>query len=870
MNNEQSEQYFSQIEFNNTMGTTDDLNTNVLLKALGKEIKSGDSFLRLNNFSSFGYWSDPSIFHSHKHYNCGVDGLENIGIELVAQERDIYAVKKMMTHLRALKSCLRSRKDLSPEQKKILEFKIYCLHLGSRQKYIRDQMFYSYKSNKESKTRSSTELKKVFRVPEVTQSERNKGYVIRGISYADFWFPKKKNSSEFQPASPFTFLPRFAIRDREKASPSDTHLLMDVSVSHQLVSKLVSNSKASGVISFGFKFYDVLRKNINFKRQIKRDLVIIQQKTLENQFTSDRVYRILSDEEEFNKIWEMPKFSRPLRIFQQPRLLNNIELKPYQILGFSWLYYMFNNGINALLADDTGLGKTIQVISLYAFLRESKNITGPHLIMAPKSVLITWKSEFEKIWPGCRVVDYTKKSHPRANLFQNVVSRCDFDVLLTRYSIAKNDAHLLNQITWRTIVFDEGHTLKNDKTILTKAIFTYYSEFRVILTATPFQNNLKELWALLYLISPLNFPSPIIFNQCFNELEAEEPDSEIISKIVEKLHSILKPFTLRRDKRDTDIYLPDKYEVTIKCSCSNLQRHIQSKVESGGYNLSQQIFILKRLANSPVLFLPVQSYSCIELDYLLSRTPKLRLLDRIVSMLIKTGHKFLIYSQWTSMMDLIEILLKSRLVNFARIDGSYTSSKRNSVIESFTKTDSSLNGLLLSTRSTSVGLNLQVADTVILFDSDYNPSIELQASSRVHRTGQKNKVLIIRLMTLNTGEESILNISNKKYVIGQRVFVPGAFSINKEKVESKITEHNLKDMIDPSDEDLINLISRGDKSDFLRLKMGHSESPNILEEETSYQSFDEECVNNYIKLINRSKRRETVESDEIDEFEDVD
>jgi SNF2 family DNA or RNA helicase len=530
--------------------------------------------------------------------------------------------------------------------------------------------------------------------------------------------------------------------------------------------------------------------------------------------------------------WNPPVFTHGIHL-----IATNIDLHTHQVEGVSWLVHLFDHHVNAILADEVGLGKTLQIIAFLAFLKEQRRIPGPHLIAMPGSVLATWKDEFAKWLPGCTAICYYGKRGPRRNLFENVIARTEFEVLLTPYSILEKDAELLATVAWRVIVFDEGHRLKNPKANVYKLVDDVYcADFRIIATATPFQNDIEELWSLLYLIAPHAFSSAEVWNSFFKSLDGSQ-DRELI----ECLHEILRPYILRRVKSDLDFDIPKKLEITIKCSPAPIQtealkRSLQFQLDAG-----QKRVLSRKLSNSPALLLAERP----PINWLISRSPKLRILDQIINKLVITNHRFLIYSQWTSMMDIICDFLRWRQVEFLRIDGSVTTRRRLEIMSEFTRPGTPYSGLILSTRSSAFGLNLQVADTVVLFDSDYNPFIELQASSRVHRLGQVNVVVVIRLMMVATGEEKILRLSRRKFVLGNEIIEGGKFNFKVSEEDRKKAIDDLSapppELVDPTDEQLNSVLSRAPE-DIGVMQFGRTGEYGGVDEEESFAEWDEKVL----------------------------
>ena len=646
---------------------------------------------------------------------------------------------------------------------------------------------------------------------------------------------------------------------------------IDLKQTLPVVKSVLSASASLIISSHAFDFFSRMRQNYQISHKLAQNLAMRQIQLETNKQTemlSEMTRNIESiadaDDDDFFQFWEPPIFTHGIRIYPQPTNLDSsVHMHKHQIEGMSWLIHLYDHHVNAILADQTGLGKTLQVISFLAFLNEYRHISGPHLVVMPNSVLEIWRNEFLKWYPAANTILYIGKRKRRRNLFENSIMRTDFDVLLTSYMVLMMDIDLLSEVSWQVIVFDEAHKLKNQKTELFSKVNLLYSDFRILSTATPFQNDIDELWSILFLIAPEKFCSLSIFKEFFRELESRKPLDDRVERTLKRLHEIIRPYLLRRIKNDLDFDIPKKLEVTIKCSPSPLQSEIIDKAlelsKTTPFKSYQKILLSRKVSNSPILFLDKSSFARLPPVYILSRSPKLQILDRILKKLILTGHRFLIYSQWTTMMDIIQIFLRYREINFARIDGSVPDRERMRIIQNFVAPGSLKQGLLLSTRSSAFGLNLQVADTVILFDSDYNPFVELQASARVHRLGQKNVVVIIRLMMNGTGEEHILRVSRKKFILGHQIIEAGRFNLNQKKGnenDGEEDENDVSDIIneltskppeippDPPDDILDGVVARSSEELFTLQSRSSSQT---FPEEEGFKELDEEIIEKVIK-----------------------
>ncbi|CAG99218.1 putative ATPase [Kluyveromyces lactis] len=542
--------------------------------------------------------------------------------------------------------------------------------------------------------------------------------------------------------------------------------------------------------------------------------------------------------------------------FMQPSFLKNCQLKPYQKEGLNWLITLYENGLNGILADEMGLGKTIQSIALLAFIYEM-DTKGPFLIAAPLSTVENWMNEFARFAPDIPVLKYYNSEGQAARhammgkFFKNNKGE---GVIITSYEIIIRDIELILSYQWKFLIVDEGHRLKNINCKLIRELKRINTSNRLLLTGTPLQNNLGELWSLLNFILPNIFSDFEIFNKWFDFSDLNlESSSEKLTKIINdeleknlisNLHTILKPFLLRRLKKNVLAgSLPPKREYIITCPVTPLQKKYYKQALKG--NLKQTIqkqaikdfftlnaeyigtvsnksirdFIewklsadsqdipndnigkmeklydmhihkellnkrlqnmmiqLRQIVNSTYLFyFPLLEPTDLTLENLLKTSGKLQVLQKLVPELIKKKHKVLIFSQFVSMLDLIEDW--SELNNFisCRIDGSMQNNSRKEQIEEFSKKGSKANLFLLSTRAAGLGINLTAADSVIIFDSDWNPQVDLQAMDRAHRIGQTKPVIVYRLYCDNTIENVIMTRAVNKRKLEKLVIQMGKFN----------------------------------------------------------------------------------------------
>ncbi|KAL1608413.1 transcriptional regulator [Paraconiothyrium brasiliense] len=474
-------------------------------------------------------------------------------------------------------------------------------------------------------------------------------------------------------------------------------------------------------------------------------------------------------------------------------------LKEYQLKGLQWMISLYNNNLNGILADEMGLGKTIQTISLITYLIEKKQQPGPYLVIVPLSTLTNWNNEFDKWAPSISKIVYKGPPNQRKQ-HQQQIRWGQFQVLLTTYEFIIKDRPILSKIKWLHMIVDEGHRMKNQNSKLSSTITQYYTtRYRLILTGTPLQNNLVELWAMLNFVLPTIFKSSKSFDEWFNtpfantggqdKMEMTEEEQLLV---IRRLHKVLRPFLLRRLKKDVEKDLPDKTERVIKCNFSALQAKLYKQLvtnssisvsdgkggKTGMRGLSNMLMQLRKVCNHPFVFEAVEDQmnpSKLSNDLLWRTAGKFELLDRILPKFKATGHRVLMFFQMTQIMNIMEDFLRLRGMQYMRLDGSTKADDRSDLLKDFNAPNSPYFCFLLSTRAGGLGLNLQTADTVIIFDSDWNPHQDLQAQDRAHRIGQKNEVRILRLITTNSVEEKILERANYKLDMDGKVIQAGKF-----------------------------------------------------------------------------------------------
>ncbi|GKT70210.1 lymphoid-specific helicase [Colletotrichum tofieldiae] len=592
-----------------------------------------------------------------------------------------------------------------------------------------------------------------------------------------------------------------------------------------------------------------------------------------------------------------------LAMASQPKLMTGGEMRDYQLEGLTWMAEICIQGLSGILADEMGLGKTVQTISLIAHTRE-QNYLGPHLIVAPLSTLSNWMDEFEKWCPDIPVVLFHGDAKQRAKIkreqldpnMKNGMPTKKFPVVCTSYEMVLRERATLAKFQWAFIIIDEGHRMKNFESKLFQELENFTSATRLLITGTPLQNNLRELWALLHFLMPGIFKDWEAFEEWFNfdDLQDEEGTEEFIAdrenqELIKKIHVILQPLLLRRVKADVAAHLPkkreyilfapmtkeqtdiynaindknvdtraylenksakssrqstpstttrgrvtrgrrryvdsdpddedklsddefeaklareaeddDKDDATIVMSAEE-QRRVnileQAKKEMSAKKLGNPDMQLRLVCNSPHNFFDPWSYedSPPVDESIVTSSGKMLMLDRLLPVLFAKGHKVLIFSQFKTQLDILQDYCELRKWNACRLDGSVSQESRRDQIKEFNE-NPEFKIFLLSTRAGGQGINLASADTVILFDSDWNPQQDLQAQDRCHRIGQNRPVIVYRLATKGTVEEELLLSADAKRRLEKLIIKKGSFKTMGQKVNLKedLDKETLKSLL---------------------------------------------------------------------------
>ena len=428
------------------------------------------------------------------------------------------------------------------------------------------------------------------------------------------------------------------------------------------------------------------------------------------------------------------------------------ELRPYQEQGYKWLLRMLSSGIGVCLADDMGLGKTIQTLSLLLKLKEQ----GPSLIVAPTSLCHNWSSESEKFTPGLNIKFY--RGPDRSDLLRSLESG---DVLITSYGLILQDIDFLKDIYWNVVVLDEAQMVKNSGTLRSKSIKLLQSKSRVALSGTPVENHVGELWNIFDFLNPGFLGTRSYFQENY-ALPIEK-------KIPGKLHKLkekVKPFILRRLKKNVLKDLPDSQESILYVDLNQEEQEIYKankylvakKLNKSKKEKRQKRNKIEILAEITRLRKMTSNFELSEVyDGISSKTEAVM---TKVEELVENDHQALLFSQFTSHLDILEENFKKQGLSYSRLDGSMSTGLRNKAVERFNSGDCNL--MLISLKAGGYGLNLTAADFVLHLDPWWNPAVEEQASARAIRIGQKKKVNVIRFISASTIEDEIVKLHSHK------------------------------------------------------------------------------------------------------------
>ncbi|XP_037928095.1 uncharacterized protein LOC119662531 isoform X3 [Teleopsis dalmanni] len=497
------------------------------------------------------------------------------------------------------------------------------------------------------------------------------------------------------------------------------------------------------------------------------------------------------------------------------------SLRPYQLEGLNWLKFSWFNSHNCILADEMGLGKTIQSLTFVHSVYEY-GIRGPFLVIAPLSTIPNWQREFES-WTDMNVVVYhgsvTSKQmiqdyefYFKTETGKVLKEPVKFNVLITTFEMIVTDHMDLKPFSWRLCVIDEAHRLKNRNCKLLEGLRQLNLEHRVLLSGTPLQNNISELFSLLNFLEPSQFSSAEEFMSEFGSLRTEEE--------VNKLQVLLKPMMLRRLKDDVEKSLAPKEETIIEVELTNIQKKYYRGILEQNFsflkkgttsanipNLMNTMMELRKCCIHPYLLNGAEEQ--IQYDYrnqhgedpesyyknLIQSAGKMVLIDKLLPKLKANGHRVLIFSQMVRCLDILEDYLVYRKYPFERIDGRIRGNLRQEAIDRYSKPGSDRFVFLLCTKAGGLGINLTAADTVIIYDSDWNPQNDLQAQARCHRIGQRKMVKIYRLLCRNTYEREMFDKASLKLGLDKAVLQSMNTQASKDGSNRQLSKKEIEDLL---------------------------------------------------------------------------
>ena len=490
-----------------------------------------------------------------------------------------------------------------------------------------------------------------------------------------------------------------------------------------------------------------------------------------------------------------------LEVVDPPKGLK-ATLRDYQQIGYTWLCHLADEGFGGCLADDMGLGKTIQGLSYILRQKEKGELDKPVLVVAPTSVVFNWKAEAEKFCPKLKAVIY--QGPKRSKVFSPDQKKQKPDLVITSYPLLRIDAEVFQKQEWHTVILDESQHIKNAESQTSQAAFKINAKHRFVMTGTPLENRLDDLWSQYNFIMPGFLGRRKSFLQNYGVRTGPKMTAEILNERLGGLRERVKPFILRRLKQDVATELPPRTEMVLRVPLTAAEQRIYATVRDayraqvysaveekgqGGASLTilEALLRLRQASCHPSL-LPFDEAQELGKTF---GSSKVRLLMETLVEIIAEGHKALIFSQWTGLLDLVQSQLKRRRISNLRLDGS--TKNRGEVVDTFQAPDGPP-VFLLSLKAGGTGLNLTAADYVIHLDPWWNPAVEAQANDRAHRIGQERPVVVIKLVSEGTVESKVVQLQMQKRALFEAAINDGT------ELEGILDQDEIFSMLDPTEE----------------------------------------------------------------------
>lgn len=582
--------------------------------------------------------------------------------------------------------------------------------------------------------------------------------------------------------------------------------------------------KKSDIEGFAEEIKDFIRFNKSLDRNTRKLYTIKYD-------AHKRLDELISNKKKFAKInsaivteykKKLFKYKEYRRLFQYnpekpPIYKEGRRLRSYQLESVNWMINSWTKRTNVILADEMGLGKTIQAMSFVNYLIDIENQIGPYLVLAPLSTLQHWLRVF-KDWSNlncilyydsngkngradCREWEWYRQDITMKGITTKTSRICKFNVLITSFEVFLQDFEgVFKDLPFQHIIIDEAHRLKNKNAKIITVLNQLVCKRILLLTGTPIQNNMSELWSLLHFIEPFRFSDLEEFERQFGNLANMDQ--------LEKLKQTLKPFLLRRMKEDVESSIPPLQETIIDIELTKLQKIVYKTIYeknkgtlqkglglqyvSQMNNLEMQ---LRKCCNHPFLLQDIKENlveDCKTMDKyhdkLLATSGKMILVDKMIQKYRKENKKILIFSQFTEMLNVIEEYLTYHIIPYEKIDGSTKAKDRQVSIDRFNRKAAEFGVFLLSTKAGGIGINLTSAKIVIIYDSDWNPQNDVQAIARAHRIGQTEEVKVFRLISKKTYEVEMFERASKKLGLDQAVFLTSNFDT---KTDDKMKQEDM-------------------------------------------------------------------------------